>query len=44
MESTGGKREGCSRNSPTRAMMNAKTWSSPCRTLVVRLASFLKTR
>ena len=31
-------------NSPTKAMTKAKTCSSPCRTLVVRLASFLKTR
>lgn len=32
------------RNSPTRAMMKAKTCSSPCKILVVRLASLLKTR
>lgn len=32
------------RNSPTRAMMKAKTCSNPCKTLVVRLASLLKTR
>lgn len=40
----GGRRAGRAWNSPTRAMTKAKTCSSPCRTLVVRLASFLKTR
>lgn len=43
-EAEPGEGEAVPGNSPTRAMMNAKTCSSPCRTLVVRLASFLKTR